>query len=164
MGAVLEHIIKRRGVSQIQLATILDMYPQRVNDYIKGKRRITPEISFNLESVLDIGIKGFFYSIQANHDIYEASVRQSDVKDKPDLSKIRNSIFWDTVPDNIDWTRNSRMIIQRVFEYGDSLAIGEIVRFYGAEYVKKMLSEISDTRLKIRRDANINKYLNETSL
>lgn len=50
-------------------------------------------------------------------------------------------------------------MIQRVFEYGDRQEIEEIIRFYGKETVKSVLSAIKSDWRKDNRDKNIKKYL-----
>jgi len=40
------------------------------------------------------------------------------MSNKPDLSKIRKTLFWDTTIDRIDFTAHSRYVINCVFERG----------------------------------------------
>jgi len=54
---------------------------------------------------------------------------------KPDLSKIRRILFWDTNFDLIDWERNRTAIIQRLSERGNEVERAEIARFYGLERI-----------------------------
>lgn len=106
---------------------------------------------------LSIGTKGFFYIIQANHDIYDALGTYDTPT--PDITKIKKSIFWDSDISSIDWNANRKAIIRRIFEYGDESAITEIIRFYGNEIVTATLASISDPRLQERRAHNMEKYL-----
>lgn len=151
-GAVLQHIMQRSRITQRDLAVQAGLPPQRVNDYIHGKRRISVDASFRLESALSIDHKGFFYTLQSNHDIYSAS--PTEPERTPDLSKIRKSIFWDTDLSRINWQVNSTSIIKRVFEYGDSATIDEIIHFYGVGKIKATLESIEDPRLESRRRKN----------
>lgn len=66
---IIEEMTKE-GISQSQLAERSGIVRQRICDYLANRRRITVEASLNLEKALRIGIEGFFYRIQANHDIY----------------------------------------------------------------------------------------------
>jgi len=59
----------------------------------------------------------------------------------PDLSKLRRVLFWDTVMENIDWQRQRRAVIERVFEYVEEQEIQEIILFYGEEEVKRVLKD-----------------------
>ncbi len=151
-GAVLQHILRRSNISQRDLATNTGLPPQRINDYIHGKRRISVDVSFRLEKALSIEHKGFFYILQSNHDIFSAS--QTDHEATPDLTKIRKSIFWDTDLSRINWNTNSTSIIQRIFEYGDPSSIDEITRYYGSDKIQAVLAQITDPRLKSRRAKN----------
>ena len=51
------------------------------------------------------------------------------MSNKPDLSKIRKTLFWDTTFDRIDFTAHSRYVINRVFERGAEEEILEIISF-----------------------------------
>lgn len=152
-GAVLAHIAGHLGMTQQQLAEKTGLLPQRINDYIKSRRRISPEASLRLEKALGIDISGYFYLLQANHDIHIANLAGSHGS-TPDLSQIRKAIFWDTDINTLDWESNSAFIIRRIIEYGDNNAIKEAIRFYGKSTISKTLDTISDTRLEDRRKAN----------
>ena len=58
----------------------------------------------------------------------------------------------------IDWIKNKRAIIKRIFERGNDVEINEIINFYGKETVKKELEDINDNFLQ-SFDYNVNKYL-----
>ena len=134
------------------------IYPQRINDLIKGKREFTIQQSLEIEKVLGIKIEGYFYRIQANYQIYHY-LKEQKKESIPDLSKFSKALFWDTKVDKITWNENKEWVIQRVFEYGDRQEIEEIIRFYGKETVKSVLSAIKSDWRKDNRDKNIKKYL-----
>lgn len=48
------------------------------------------------------------------------------MSNKPDLTKFRKTLFWDTIFDRIDFTAHSRYVINRVFERGTEEEILEI--------------------------------------
>lgn len=50
-------------------------------------------------------------------------------------------MFWDTDIKYIDWERQYRAVIQRVFERGNENDKNEIIRFYGTEKVNQALQE-----------------------
>jgi len=52
---------------------------------------------------------------------------------RPDLSKLRTVLFWDTAIEQIDWEKHKQAVIERVFERGNEEENQEIVRFYGEE-------------------------------
>lgn len=54
VGDILKRILLKVGLPQRQLAIQADEPPQRINDIIAGKRRITVEQSLKLEKALNI--------------------------------------------------------------------------------------------------------------
>lgn len=114
----------------------------------------------NLEKVLHIGIEGFFYRIQANHDIYTCMKEQA-MNNRPKLEHYRKAVFWDTDIEKLDWKKNRQWIVRRIFEYDGEEEIRETIRFYGKDIVKEILSGITDKRKAKNRDENINKFLNQ---
>ena len=158
-GAVLQRIMNKEGISQSQLAERSGIVRQRICDYLANRRRVTVEASLNLEKALCIGIKGFFYRIQANHDIYTCLKEQAK-SNRPNLDHYRKAVFWDTDIEKLDWEKNRQWIIRRVFEYGGEEEILETIRFYGKDVVKEILSDIADERKAENRSENIKMYLN----
>lgn len=59
----------------------------------------------------------------------------------PDLTILRNGLFWDTDITKIDWDRQYRAIIQRVFERGSAEEKKEITHFYGTDKISQALKE-----------------------
>ena len=157
-GAVLNRIMTKEGISQSQLAERSGIVRQRICDYLANRRRITVEASLNLERALQIGISGFFYRIQANHDIYLCMQEQAKTS-HPDLDRYRRALFWDTDMEKLDWDNNRHWIIRRTFEYGNEEEILETIRFYGKENVRNILSTVTDERKAEIRKANMEKYL-----
>ena len=49
----------------------------------------------------------------------------------PDLSLLRQSLFWNTDINRIDWSRQYIAFIEKVFERGNSNEKDEVTRFYG---------------------------------
>jgi len=143
-GAILQHILENKHLSQKEISEKSAIYPQRINDLIKGKRKFTPELSNRLEKVLDIPTLGFFCKIQTNHDIFCYQDEQ-ERKITPDLTKLHKALFWDTDMDKVNWIRSAKYIIQRVFEYGNKMEIEEIIKFYGSEKVTEALNAIPVT-------------------
>lgn len=158
-GAILNRIMTKEGISQSQLAKRSGIVRQRICDYLANRRRITAEASLSLEKALQINIAGFFYRIQANHDIYTCMKKQAEAY-RPNLSCYRKSLFWDTDIELLDWNKNRQWIIRRVFEYGGEDEILETIRFYGKECVKEILLGITNKRKAENRNENIKKYLN----
>lgn len=135
-GAILYRIMQQKHLRQTTLAQKTELIPQRINDLIMGRRRFTPQNSFLLEQALDISLHGFFYKIQANHDIYQAQL--ADSQHKPNLSLLSQTTFWDVDLSKLEWTKCRDWAIRRVLEYGTKEEIEELHRFYGHEAFVKI--------------------------
>ncbi|MBO7570682.1 MAG: helix-turn-helix transcriptional regulator [Bacteroidales bacterium] len=144
-GAVLNRIIKKRQLSQVELASKTGILPQRINDLIMGRRRFTPEISIQIEIALGIECEGLFYIIQANHDVYLSKMRNCNRK--PNLSILSSSTFWDVDLQKVDWNKGRDWAIARVLEYGNREEVEEMCRFYGINAVKKIANQSNRFRL-----------------
>ena len=158
-GAILKRILQKEHISQKEIAKKSAIYPQRINDLINGKRKFTPESSSRLEQALGISTFGYFYRIQANHDIYLYQDEQ-ERRYTPDLSKLRKALFWETnTLDKINWIKNANWVIQRSFEYGNQQEIEEIIRYYGKEKVVGILNAIPATDTWKLNERNKNRQL-----
>lgn len=157
-GKVLEVLLKKKNMSQKTLASLSNEYPSRISAYIKGQRKFTIKASIALEKVLGIDIDGFFILIQTNHEIYNY-ITEQERKNHPDLTKLSKGLFWDTRIEKINWIRNKEWVVQRTFEYGNEQEIEEIIRFYGKETVRQLLSQIKSTWKSVARQNNYQKYI-----
>lgn len=135
-GAILYRIAQQEHISQTTLAQKTKMIPQRINDLIMGRRRFTPQNSFMLEQALGIVSQGFFYKIQANHDIYQAQL--ADNQPKPDLNILTTTTFWDVDLSKLEWMKCQDWAIRRVLEYGSKEEIEELYRFYGRDAFERI--------------------------
>lgn len=158
-GAVIGRIMSKEHLTQRELANRAGIPYQRINDFIANRRKISPEVSLKLEKALNIDNKCFFYQIQTNHEIFTAIMQLSE-KHHPNLSKFRKALFWDTDFNNIDWNKNSKWVIKRVFEYGNDKEIKETIKFYGRDSVTNTLLLIHDSWNAKNRYDNLKKYLN----
>lgn len=50
---------------------------------------------------------------------------------------ISHTLLWDLNTDKIDFTRNKRIIIERVFTLGDFDDVKQIIKYYGLDTVKE---------------------------
>lgn len=144
-GAILHRIAYKQHMAQISLAQKTGIIPQRINDLIMGRRRFTPQNSFALEQALGIPEQGFFYKIQANHDIYQAQLSQN--QPKPNLSLLSQTTFWDVDLSKIEWSKSQNWAIRRVLEYGTKDEVQELCRFYGREAFARIGSNSKGFRL-----------------
>jgi plasmid maintenance system antidote protein VapI len=127
-GVYLERELKKREIAKSRFAISIDEYPQTLVSITKGKRRMNAELAHKIEQTLHLE-EGFLMILQVYFDIEKIKNDDSFSK-KPDLSKLRPALFWDTVFDKIDWIKNKKAIIARVNERGNEKEIAEIRRFY----------------------------------
>lgn len=158
-GAILDRIIRQQKRTKVDVASSAHLIPQRLNDLIKGNRRFTPKNSMELEQTLNIDINGFFYLIQAQHDIFEAQKAKSMLT-TPDLSKLTKTTFWDVDIHKIDWTKCAKWAIRRVLEYGNTAEIKGIAKFYGIDKMKEIYANPKNFRLY----ENVKKRFKESGL
>lgn len=155
-GAILKREIKKRGLKNKDFASIVSVHAQTISAILKEKRSITPGLSIKLG--MNLGVDSdYFMILQASYDVKKA--QSLDVNQTtPNLKNIRRAIFWDTDFNKIDWNKNRRAIIKRVFERGNDLEINEIIDFYGIKIIKNDLKEINESYLP-SFELNINKHL-----
>jgi plasmid maintenance system antidote protein VapI len=122
-------------------ALSLGEYPQTINAISKGRRGINPALSIKLGHALGVDDE-YFALLQAYYDIEKERKMLLENQTKPDLAKIRKILFWDTDINKIDWQKNKRAIIRRIFERGSDSEIKEIISFYGEEVVIGELKEL----------------------
>ena len=137
-GKFIERELLKSKISKRQFALSINEHPQTLGAIIKGTRNMNVDLSLKIEEKLELE-EGFLMTLQVFHDIKKA---KRDVNYKPDLSKFRKGIFWDTTYEKIDWKLMKRSIIQRVFSYGNKAEQEEITDFYGKKEVDEILSKI----------------------
>ncbi|MFH0756172.1 MAG: plasmid maintenance system antidote protein [Bacteroidota bacterium] len=135
-GYILERELKKRHLQKGPFAISLNEYPQTLVSITKGKRRMNTNLALKIENALEIE-EGYFMTLQLHFDIAEIKRRQPG--SRPDLTKLRRILFWDTRMENIDWDKQKKSIIKRVFERGNEIEKMEIIRFYGQESVDHIL-------------------------
>lgn len=139
-GVILDRELKKRSIKQRPFALAIDEHPQTFNAITKGKRGINTSLALRIERELGLE-EGTLVILQAYYDIQK--VKEKEGKRTPDLSILNEALFWDTDINKIDWKRQYRAVIQRVFERGNEYEKDEITRFYGVEKIKLALQESS---------------------
>ncbi len=139
-GIVLDRELKKRALSQRPFALSIGEHPQTLNAITKGKRNLNTSISLKIESKLGLE-EGTLALLQTFFDIQE--VKKKLTQNTPNMGILRKSLFWDTDIDQIDWSKQYRAIIQRVFERGNELEINEIKRFYGQKTINEAFKKAS---------------------
>lgn len=135
-GFILDRELRERHLRKGPFAISLQEFPQTLVSITKGKRRMNTNLALKIEKALGID-EGYFMILQVYYDIEETKRRHN--KEHPDLTKLRQVLFWDTKMENINWGKQKSAVIKRVFERGNEIEKKEIIRFYGIENVNKIL-------------------------
>jgi antitoxin HigA-1 len=146
-GFVLERELQQRNLKKGQFALSLHEFPQTVVSITKGKRRMNTALALKIEKALGIE-EGYFMILQVYYDIEQEKLKQDTAK--PDLTKLRKGIFWDTNIETIKWEKHKKGVIQRVFERGNDVEKAEITRFYGEDVVNEIWKNARKTILPYR--------------
>ncbi len=145
-GLVLERELKKRKIKKTPFALSLKEYPQTLNEITKGRRGITPALSLKIDKALELE-EGTMLVLQAYYEIEKEKLKTGK---HPNLSLLRNALFWDTDMEKINWSKQYKAVIKRVFERGDEKEKTEIIRFYGTEKVREVPGlKAFDSSLKI---------------
>ena len=137
-GFILAEELKRRHLKKGQFALSVSEFPQTLVAITKGKRRMNIHLALKIEKALGFE-EGFLMILQTYHDIEVEKNKQ--VSEKPNLSILRSALFWDTKIERINWEKQKKAVINRVFERGNTEEKAEISRFYGEKTVKIILNE-----------------------
>mgnify|MGYP002619993231 CR=1 FL=1 len=153
-GAILKREIKLRGLKNYELADSVNEFPQTISAILKEKRGVTPKLSIKLGKEFSVD-DDYFMLLQASYDVKNAAGSSSQMT--PDLTKIRKVLFWDTDFDKIDWLKNKKAILKRIFERGNDTEIQEIITFYGKDEIRKVLIDVENNFLPSYNE-NLKKY------
>lgn len=135
-GIVLERELKQRNLGKSRFALSLQEFPQTLVSITKGKRKMNTPLALKIEHALGME-EGYFMTLQVFYDIEQEKRRQNT--ELPDLNKLRPVLFWDTKMEKINWEKQKKAVIKRVFERGNEMEKKEIMRFYGKETVNEIL-------------------------
>lgn len=136
-GFIIERELKLRELKKNTFAQLLNEHPQTIVSIIKGRRKMNTALSLKIEKLLDLE-EGILMVLQAYFDIEQEKKKQYTIT--PDLSKLRSALFWDTSINTIDWAKQKKSVIKRVFEKGNEYEREEISRFYGQNTVNEEMS------------------------
>lgn len=135
-GIVIERELEKRSIKKRPFALSISEHPQTFNSITKAKRNLHTSLALKIERKLELE-EGTLVFLQAYYDIRKEKEKES--KNTPDLSKLRKALFWDTDIKKIDWEKQYKPVIQRVFERGHVAEQKEISRFYGKAKVQAAL-------------------------
>ncbi|OYX86525.1 MAG: plasmid maintenance system antidote protein [Flavobacteriales bacterium 32-34-25] len=136
-GFVLERELEKRHLRKGVFALSLQEYPQTLTAITKGKRGMNTSLALKIEEALGLE-EGYFMILQVYYDIEQEKKKQNKLR--TDLPQLRPVLFWDTKINTIDWEKQKKAIIKRVFERGNEIEKNEIIRFYGAQTVDEILN------------------------
>jgi antitoxin HigA-1 len=151
-GFFLERELKEQHLKKGQFALSLQEFPQTLVSITKGKRRMNVPLAMKIEKALGLE-EGFLMILQVYHDIEQEKLKLDTAK--PDLSKLRKVIFWDTDIDTIKWDKYKKGVVWRVFEKGNEAEQAEIIRFYGQKVVTEILKDESRRTVLPYRHADL---------
>ena len=140
-GLVLERKIREKRLKKGQLALSIREYPQTLTAITKGQRDMNTSLALKLENALGLE-EGYFMILQVFYNIKEEKRKQN--QKTPNLNKLRRVLFWDTKMDSIDWERQYKAVIERIFERGDDDEKKEMIRFYGKDKVDEVLYRLNE--------------------
>lgn len=134
-GVIIKRELEKRLLKQRPFALSIGEHPQTFNAITKGKRTIPTSLALKIEKELELK-EGTLVLLQA---YYEIAIEKLKNKPAPNLSILRKILFWDTDMQSIDWQKQYKQVIQRVFERGNAEEKKEITRFYGKSKIQKEL-------------------------
>ncbi|HVX00911.1 MAG TPA: hypothetical protein VHA52_10815 [Candidatus Babeliaceae bacterium] len=137
-GLILERELKKRNLKKGPFAITIQEYPQVINEITKGRRGLSAALSLKIDQALDLE-EGTMFILQAYYDLKKAKEKFTD-NTHPNLSKLRKALFWDTNINKIDWQKQYKAVIQRVFERGNDEEKKEVIDFYGEKKIKAVLN------------------------
>jgi plasmid maintenance system antidote protein VapI len=126
-GYFLENELKKRKISKKEFAESVNEHLQTIVSITKAKRKFTPELSIKTDDFLHLD-EGFILTLQAFYEIKK--LKEELHIQKPDLTKIRPVLFWDTDMTQINWQKQKESVLKRVMERGNIQEKEEINRFY----------------------------------
>jgi plasmid maintenance system antidote protein VapI len=137
-GLFLNRELKKRGIAKGPFALAIGEYPQTLSAVTHGKRGMNTSLALRIEKALGLE-EGTLMILQVFHDIREEKNKLTK-QIKPDLSKLRTGLFWDTKLENIDWIEHKQYVIDRVMERGNEKEKKLIKDFYALQNVPESLS------------------------
>ncbi|MNQ35532.1 hypothetical protein D3C85_490210 [compost metagenome] len=143
-GFVLERELEKRHLRKGMFALSLQEYPQTLTAITKGKRGMNTSLALKIEKALGLE-EGYFMILQVYYEIEEEKRKQNNRLSN--LPQLRPVLFWDTKIDTINWEKQKKAIIKRVFERGNDLERNEIIRFYGVKTVDDILNSLGQNAL-----------------
>jgi plasmid maintenance system antidote protein VapI len=135
-GIIVDRLLSKRAISQRPFALSIGEHPQTLNAITKGRRKLNIALALKIEEKLDLE-EGSLALLQTYFDIKEEKSKTK--QETPNLNILRKVLFWDTEIATIDWQKQSKAFILRIFERGNDSEKEEIKRFYKNDLIKATL-------------------------
>ena len=136
-GLVVERELKKRHWRKNTFASDLSEHPQTLTAITKGRRGINTALALKMEKALGLE-EGYLMILQVFYDIELEKSKQNNKV--PNIKLFRPALFWDTNIETINWVKQKKAVIKRVFERGNEQEKYEIKRFYGQVEINKIIS------------------------
>jgi len=143
-GTLLRWELDNQNLKSSELADAIGEHKQTISAILNKRRAINPSLSIKLSKIFKTE-KDYFMVLQAIYDV--KIMAESELKEKPNINKIRSVIFWDTDINKIDWNNNKKAVIKRILERGNKIEINEIISFYGKKAIVKEIKSIKESYL-----------------
>jgi len=140
-GIVLDRLLTKKAIPQRPFALAIGEHPQTINAITKGRRNLNTALALKIEDKLNLE-EGSLALLQT---YFEIEQEKKKTLHTPNLALLRKSLFWDTDTATINWQKQYKAIIRRVFERGNEEEKKEIERFYGS---KKTIAALQATKGK----------------
>ncbi|WP_211324128.1 helix-turn-helix transcriptional regulator [Echinicola strongylocentroti] len=98
-GIVLERELKRRAIKKHPFALSIHEYPQTLNAITKGRRSLNTALALKIEDKL--GLEGGTLAVFQTYFNIQKEKNKLPTN-KPNMSMLRKSLFWDTDIQKID--------------------------------------------------------------
>ena len=157
-GVFLQRELNNHGLKSGHFAESIGEHPQTISAIIRGRRAMNIPLSLRIENALGLE-EGLLMTLQIHHDIAEEKRRLSQ-SNRPNITKFRSTLFWDTTFEHIDFTAHKRYVINRVFERGTEEEIQETIRFYGKETILSTIDVPANSPFADNVNRNLKTYLN----
>ena len=132
-GRVLERELNKRGIKKRLFAISVEEYPQVINEITKARRGLSPLLSLKIDRAFGLE-EGEFYLLQAHYEIDQIKKKLNQI----DSPSFRKALFWDTDISKIDWKKQYKAVIQRVFERGNIEEKQLALDFYGKGKIEEV--------------------------
>ena len=158
-GLFIQRELNSRKLKSGAFAESIGEHPQTLSAIIRGRRSMNTSLSLRIERAVGLE-EGFLMTLQIFYDIAEEKRRLAE-QYRPDISKFRSTLFWDTSLDKIDFKEHRRYVINRVFERGTKEEIQEIIRLYGREAILDCVNLKPKSPFVNNIKTNVKKYLGD---